>query len=142
LSATLGTQARPLRVAVVGSGPSGFYAAEALFRREGLDVRVDLFDRLPAPYGLVRYGVAPDHQKMKAVIRTYEKTAARPGFRYFGHVELGKDVTVEDLRVCYDQIVYAMGAETDKRLGIPGEDLAGSLSSTAFVGWYNGHPNH
>ncbi|HMB71549.1 MAG TPA: FAD-dependent oxidoreductase [bacterium] len=142
MSETLGTPARPLRVAVVGSGPSGFYAAEALFRREGLEVRVDVFDRLPTPYGLVRYGVAPDHQKMKAVIRAYEKTASRPGFRYFGHVELGKDLSVEELHAHYDQIIYAMGAETDKRLGIPGEDLEGSLSSTAFVGWYNGHPNH
>lgn len=142
LSAKLGTEARPLRVAVVGSGPSGFYAAESLFRQDGLTARVDVFDRLPAPYGLVRYGVAPDHQKMKAVIRTYEKTAAREGFRYFGHVELGKDVTVPELHERYDQIVYAVGSETDKRLGIPGEDLAGSLSSTAFVGWYNGHPNH
>lgn len=142
MAASVGTAARPLRVAVVGSGPSGFYAAESLFRQDGLTVRVDVFDRLPMPYGLVRYGVAPDHQKMKAVIRAYEKTAAREGFRYFGHVELGKDLTVAELHERYDQIVYAVGAETDKHLGIPGEDLRGSLSSTAFVGWYNGHPDH
>jgi ferredoxin--NADP+ reductase len=138
----IGTPGRPLRVVIVGSGPSGFYAAEALFRRQDLAVRVDVIDRLPCPYGLVRYGVAPDHQKMKAVIKTYEKTAARPDFRFFGHVELGKDVSVDDLRRCYDQIVYAVGAETDKRLGVPGEDLANSLSSTSLVGWYNGHPDH
>jgi ferredoxin--NADP+ reductase len=138
----IGTPGQPLRVAIVGSGPSGFYAAEALFRRPEVAVRVDMIDRLPCPYGLVRYGVAPDHQKMKAVIKTYEKTAARPEFRFFGHVELGKDISVDDLRRHYDQIVYAVGAETDKRLGVPGEDLANSLSSTALVGWYNGHPDH
>jgi ferredoxin--NADP+ reductase len=138
----IGTPERPLRVVIVGSGPSGFYAAEALFRRTDLAVRVDMLDRLPTPYGLVRYGVAPDHQKMKAVIKTYEKTASRPDFRFFGHVELGRDVTVDDLRRHYDQIVYAVGSGADKRLGVPGEDLRNSLSSTALVGWYNGHPDH
>ncbi len=129
-------------MAVVGSGPSGFYAAEALFRTPGLAVAVDILDRLPAPYGLVRYGVAPDHQKMKSVIRMYEKTAANPAFRFFGNVRLGRDVTVAELRGMYDQIVYAMGCETDRRLGVPGEDLRGSHSATEFVGWYNGHPDH
>ena len=137
-----GTPERPLRVVVVGSGPSGFYAAEALFRIPDLAVRVDVIDRLPAPYGLVRYGVAPDHQKMKAVIKVYEKTAANPGFRFFGNVRLGRDVSVPELRERYDQIVYAMGSETDRRLGVPGEELAGSHSATEFVGWYNGHPDH
>jgi ferredoxin--NADP+ reductase len=129
-------------VAIIGSGPSGFYAAESLFRREGLHVRVDMFDRLPTPFGLVRYGVAPDHQKMKAVIRVYEKTAAHPAFRFFGNVQLGRDVTVADLHRHYDQIVYAYGSETDRRLGVPGEDLEGVHGATAFVGWYNGHPDY
>lgn len=137
-----GTPDRPLRVAIIGSGPSGFYAAEALFRTPGLAAQVDMFDRLPAPFGLVRYGVAPDHQKMKAVIKVYEKTAAHPGFRFFGNVQLGRDVSVDDLRALYDQIIYAVGAETDRRLGVPGEDLRGSHSATEFVGWYNGHPDH
>ncbi|MFN8177290.1 MAG: FAD-dependent oxidoreductase [bacterium] len=137
-----GSPERPLRVAIVGSGPAGFYAAEALFREKDLAVRVDVLDRLPTPYGLVRYGVAPDHQKMKSVIKVYEKTAANPAFRFFGNVRLGADVSVNDLRGLYDQIVYAMGAETDRRLGVPGEDLAGSHSATEFVGWYNGHPDH
>jgi len=137
-----GTPDRPGRVAIIGSGPSGFYAAEALFRTKGLAVQVDVLDRLPAPYGLVRYGVAPDHQKMKAVVKVYEKTASHPAFRFFGNVRLGRDVSVDDLRGLYDQIVYAMGAETDRRLGVPGEDLAGSHSATEFVGWYNGHPDH
>lgn len=138
----IGSPDRPLRVAIVGSGPSGFYAAESVFRREGVAARVDVFDRLPAPYGLVRYGVAPDHQKMKAVIHSYAKTAAREGFRFFGNVRLGRDLSVEDLRAHYDQIVYAVGAETDRSLGVPGEDLPGSHSATSFVGWYNGHPDH
>lgn len=140
--AATGTAERPLRVAIVGSGPSGFYAAESLFRADGLAVRVDVFDRLPTPYGLVRYGVAPDHQKMKAVIRVYEKTASRPGFRFFGNVRIGADLTVDDLAQSYDHIVYAVGAETDRQLGVPGEELTGSHSATDFVGWYNGHPDH
>ena len=110
----LGSEERPLRVAIVGSGPSGFYAAESLFRQENLVASVDIFDRLPTPYGLVRYGVAPDHQKMKAVIRAYEKTAGNPNFRFFGNVMLGRDLQVEDLRRFYDQIVYAVGAESDR----------------------------
>lgn len=142
MGSAAGQPDRPLRVAIVGSGPSGFYAAESLFRRDGLRVTVDLFDRLPTPYGLVRYGVAPDHQKMKAVTRAYEKTAAREGFRFLGNVELGTDLQVEDLLRHYDQVVYAFGSETDRKLGIPGEDLPGSFSSTSFVGWYNGHPDY
>lgn len=137
-----GAPDRPLRVAIVGSGPAGFYAAEALFRQKDLHLRVDVLDRLPSPYGLVRYGVAPDHQKMKAVIKVYEKTASNPAFRFFGNVRLGQDVSVEDLQGLYDQIVYAVGAETDRRLGVPGEDLRGSHSATEFVGWYNAHPDH
>jgi ferredoxin--NADP+ reductase len=131
-----------LRVAVIGAGPAGFYTAEHLFRQAGLDVEVDLFDRLPTPYGLVRFGVAPDHQKIKNVTATFDKTAAHPGFRFFGHVELGKDITLEDLRAHYHQIVYTTGAQTDRRMGIPGEDLRGSHPATDFVAWYNGHPDY
>jgi ferredoxin--NADP+ reductase len=130
-----------LRVAVIGAGPAGFYTAEHLFRQAGLDVEVDLYDRLPTPYGLVRFGVAPDHQKIKNVTAAFDKTAAHPGFRFFGNVELGKDVTLEDLRAHYHQIVYTTGAQTDRRMGIPGEDLRGSHPATDFVAWYNGHPD-
>ncbi len=137
-----GTAARPLRVAIVGAGPTGYYAAEALFRQPGLVVSVDLFDRLPTPYGLVRAGVAPDHQKIKAVTAAFDRVAATPGFRFFGCVELGKDVTVDDLRRHYHQILYATGAQTDRRIGIPGEDLRGSHPATEFVAWYNGHPDY
>lgn len=137
-----GTAARPLRVAIVGAGPTGYYTAEALFRQPGLVVSVDLFDRLPTPYGLVRAGVAPDHQKIKAVTAAFDRVAAHPGFRFFGCVDLGKDLTVEDLRRHYHQIVYATGAQSDRRMGIPGEDLRGSHAATEFVAWYNGHPDY
>jgi ferredoxin--NADP+ reductase len=137
-----GTAARPLRVAIVGAGPAGFYAAEHLLRRADLVVDVDMLDRLPTPYGLVRAGVAPDHQKIKAVTATFDKTAAHPRFRFFGGVELGKHVGVEDLRGHYHQIVYTTGAQTDRRMGIPGEDLLGSHPATEFVAWYNGHPDY
>ena len=130
-----------LRVAVIGAGPAGFYTAEHLLR-QGVAVEVDLYDRLPTPYGLVRFGVAPDHQKIKNVTATFDKTAAHPGFRFFGNVELGKDVTLEDLRAHYHQIVYTTGAQTDRRMGIPGEDLRGSHPATDFVAWYNGHPDY
>jgi ferredoxin--NADP+ reductase len=131
----------PLRVAVVGSGPAGFYAAEQLLSAADLDASVDMFERLPTPWGLVRAGVAPDHPKIKAVTRRYEKTAAQEGFRFFGNVEVGRDVSVEELRRHYDAILYAFGASGDRRLGIPGEDLPGSHASTEFVAWYNGHPD-
>ncbi|MBI5631744.1 MAG: FAD/NAD(P)-binding protein [Elusimicrobia bacterium] len=137
-----GSASRPLRVAVVGSGPSGFYAAEALLKQKEIPVRVDMFDRLPTPYGLVRGGVAPDHQKIKSVTVVYEKIAVMPEFRFFGNVKLGRDIQAADLRRRYGQIVYAVGNESDRRLGIPGEDLAGNHSATAFVGWYNGHPDY
>src|SRR5512138_1531875 len=138
----LGTVARPLRVAIVGAGPAGFYAAEHLLRRPDLAVSIDMFDRLPTPYGLVRAGVAPDHQKIKAVTAAFDKTAAHPRFRFFGGVELGKHVSVADLRAHYHQIVYTTGAQTDRRMGIPGEDLPGSHPATEFVAWYNGHPDY
>ncbi len=139
---SLGSKDRPLRVAIVGSGPAGFYAADALFRGKDLKVQVDLYDRLPTPYGLVRFGVAPDHQKIKAVIRVYERIAASQHLRFFGNVNVGRDLSVQELRKHYDQIVYAVGCETDRRLGIPGEDLQGSHTATAFVAWYNSHPDY
>jgi ferredoxin/flavodoxin---NADP+ reductase len=140
--ATPGTDAQPLRVAIVGAGPSGFYAADQLLREKGAVVEVDMFDRLPTPYGLVRAGVAPDHQKIKSVTAAFGKVAAHPRFRFFGGVELGKHVTVEDLRRHYHQIFYSTGAQTDRRMGIPGEDLSGSHPATEFVAWYNGHPDY
>jgi ferredoxin/flavodoxin---NADP+ reductase len=126
---------------VVGSGPAGFYAADALLKSEDPPVEVDVIDRLPTPWGLVRLGVAPDHENIKAVSRAFEKTAARPGFRFFGNVEVGSTVSHEDLVQCYDAVVYTVGAQTDRRLGIPGEDLPGSWAATEFVAWYNGHPD-
>ena len=130
------------RVAVVGSGPSAFYTAEALFKSGVPHVHVDLFDRLPVPFGLVRGGVAPDHQNIKGVIKVYDKIAAHAGFRFFGNVKIGRDLQVADLAAHYHQIVYAFGCESDTKLGVPGEDLAGVHSATEFVGWYNAHPDH
>jgi ferredoxin--NADP+ reductase len=126
------------RAAVVGAGPAGFYTTDQLL---GQDFEVDLYDVLPTPFGLVRAGVAPDHPKIKSVTRVYEKTAAKPGFRFFGGVELGSDVMRDDLLERYHAVVYAVGTSTDNRLGIPGEDLPGSHSATEFVAWYNGHPD-
>jgi ferredoxin--NADP+ reductase len=131
----------PLRVAVVGSGPAGFYAADALLKSEEPRVEVDVIDRLPTPWGLVRLGVAPDHENIKAVSRAFEKIAAKPGFRFFGNVQVGSTVRHEELLQLYDAVVYTVGAQTDRRLGIPGEDLPGSWPATAFVAWYNGHPD-
>ena len=138
----LGSPANPLRVAIFGSGPAGFYAVAELLRQKDYTVAVDLFDRLPTPYGLVRGGVAPDHQKIKAVIRQYEKTAGQDRFRFFGNVSFGTDVSLEEVLAHYHQVLFATGAESDRRLGIPGEDLAGSYPATIFVGWYNGHPDY
>ncbi len=138
----IGTEETPLRVAIVGAGPSGFYAAEHILKDGDLHAQVDLFDRLPTPFGLVRGGVAPDHPKIKSVIRVYEKTAAREGFRFFGNVKVGHDVEVEDLERLYHAIVFTVGCETDRQLGVPGEDLPGSHAATAFVGWYNAHPDY
>jgi ferredoxin/flavodoxin---NADP+ reductase len=137
----IGTEENPLRVAIVGSGPAGFYTAEHVLKHEGAHAEVDMFDRLPTPYGLVRFGVAPDHPKIKSVIRVYEKTAARPEFRFFGNVEVGTDVTVDELRERYHAVVFAYGTATDRQLGIPGEDLPGSHPATEFVNWYNAHPD-
>jgi ferredoxin--NADP+ reductase len=130
-----------LRVAVVGSGPAGFYAAAALLDAEP-GFEVDMIERLPTPWGLVRLGVAPDHPKLKSVSRAFERIAEKPGFRFFGNVEVGRDLSHADLVRLYDAVVYAFGAQTDKRLGIPGEDLPGSWSATEFVAWYNGHPDY
>lgn len=132
---------RPLRIAVIGAGPAGFYTAGHLLDSD-VDVVVDLVDRLPTPYGLVRSGVAPDHPKLKSVTRVFEAIAARPGLRFLGNVEVGAAVTVAELSEWYDGVVYAVGAATHRRSGVPGEDLAGSLSATEFVGWSNGHPDH
>lgn len=131
----------PLTVAIVGTGPSGFYAAEHLLKQLP-GVQLDLFDRLPTPFGLVRGGVAPDHQKIKSVTRVYERIAANPAVRFFGNVSLGKDLSREDLLRHYHAVIYAVGAPTDRNLGISGENLAGSHAATDFVGWYNGHPDY
>ncbi len=138
----LGTESNPLRVAVIGSGPAAFYAAEHFFKQKGMVAQVDMFDRLPTPYGLVRGGVAPDHQKIKSVTKVFEQTASNPCFRFYGNVEIGKDVSVEELKDHYHQILFSTGAQTDRRMGIPGEDLAGSHPATEFVAWYNGHPDY
>jgi ferredoxin--NADP+ reductase len=138
----IGTESNPLRVAIVGAGPTGFYAAEHLFRQKELVIEVDMFERLPTPYGLVRYGVAPDHEKIKSVTKQYDKTAANPHFRFFGNVNLGQDISVADLCRFYHQIIYTTGAQTDRKLTIPGADLIGSHPATEFVAWYNGHPDY
>jgi ferredoxin/flavodoxin---NADP+ reductase len=134
--------AAPLRVAIVGSGPAGFYAAGALLRGDEPAVEVEMFDRLPTPWGLVRAGVAPDHPNIKAVSRVYEKTAADPGFRFFGNVEIGRDISHHELAAHCHAVIYAVGAQADRRMGIPGEDLPGSWAATEFVAWYNGHPDY
>jgi ferredoxin--NADP+ reductase len=131
---------KPLRVAVVGSGPAGFYAAGSLLDAE-IAVEVDMIERLPTPWGLVRLGVAPDHPKLKSVSRAFERIALKPGFRFFGNVEVGRDLSHADLERLYDAVIYAVGSQTDRRLGIPGEELPGSWSATEFVAWYNGHPD-
>jgi ferredoxin--NADP+ reductase len=138
----IGSSEQPLRVAVIGSGPAGFYVTQHLFQQKELAVEVDMFDRLPTPFGLVRFGVAPDHPKIKSVTAVYEKQAARPEFRFFGDVEYGTDVHLEDLTNRYHQVVFCTGAPSDRRLGIPGEDLEGSHPATEFVAWYNGHPDY
>ncbi|MBA3308529.1 MAG: FAD-dependent oxidoreductase [Nocardioidaceae bacterium] len=132
----------PLHVVLVGSGPAGFYAAAALLAAGEPEVRVDVIERLPTPWGLVRSGVAPDHPKIKSVADTFAQIAAHERFRWYGNVHLGRDVTREELLQRYDAVVYALGAQTDRRLGVPGEELAGSVAATDVVGWYNGHPDY
>jgi ferredoxin--NADP+ reductase len=125
---------------VVGSGPAGFYAAGSLLDADP-PAEVDMIERLPTPWGLVRLGVAPDHPKLKTVSRAFERIAAKPGFRFFGNVEVGRDLSHADLARLYDAVIYAFGAQSDRQLGIPGEELPGSWSATEFVAWYNGHPD-
>ncbi|GAA1872088.1 FAD-dependent oxidoreductase [Pseudonocardia ailaonensis] len=134
------TEPGPLRVAVVGSGPAACYAAEDLLTRRGLDVEVHMFERLPTPWGLVRFGVAPDHQATKSVTRTFARTMGRRGLNVHLNVEVGRHITHDELLAAHHAVIYAVGAPLDRRLGIPGEDLPGSHAATAFVGWYNGHP--
>ncbi len=133
---------RPLRVAVIGSGPSGIYAAEALIKQSEIPVSVDVFDRLPTPFGLVRYGVAPDHQTIKSVTKVMQKVLQDPRVRFWGNVAYGRDLSQADLRRFYDAVIYAVGASSDRHLDIPGEELPGNLSATEFVAWYNGHPDY
>ena len=141
-SSAAGTPAQPLRVAVIGSGPAAFYAVESLFKQSALTVEVDMIERLPAPHGLVRYGVAPDHAKIKTVTRAYDTIAGHAGFRFFGNVEFGRHLTLQDLSRHYHQVLFATGTQTDRHMDIPGEDLAGSHGATEFVAWYNGHPDY
>jgi len=138
---TLGTEAHPWRIAIIGAGPAGFYAAEHFFKQEGLHVQVDVFDRLPTPYGLVRAGVAPDHEKIKNVTRVFDRIASNPSFRFFGNVDYGTHISLDQLEDCYHQVYFSTGAQVDRQLGIPGEDLNRSHSATEFVAWYNGHPD-
>ncbi len=129
----------PISVAIVGSGPAGFYTADALLKQG--DVAIDIVDRLPTPFGLIRAGVAPDHQTTKKIQRKFEQTAIEASVRYFGNVEMGRDVTLDQLRGMYDAVVLAVGASVDRKLGVPGEDKTGVHGSAAFVGWYNAHPD-
>ncbi|MGD9651311.1 MAG: FAD-dependent oxidoreductase [Candidatus Dadabacteria bacterium] len=131
-----------IRVAIIGSGPAGFYAAEHLLKKTEHAFEIDIFDRLPTPHGLVRSGVAPDHQKIKSVTKIYDKIAANPKVRFYGNVEFGKHIHLSDLKRFYHVIIFATGAQTDRKLGIPGEDLKGSHTATEFVAWYNGHPDY
>ena len=135
----MGSQPALTRVAVVGAGPAGFYATDKLLKAGG--IAVELFDRLPTPWGLVRAGVAPDHPKIKSVTRVFEKTAKLEGFRFHGNVEVGSDITHDELLAHHDAVIYTYGAALDRKLGIPGEELPGSVPATEFVAWYNGHPD-
>ena len=135
-----GSADKPLRVAIIGAGPAGFYAADHLLKQADLNVEVDMFDRLPTPFGLVRHGVAPDHPNIKKVTKVFDRTAQNHKFRFFGNVTCGEHLKPADFRKYYHQIVYTVGAQTDRRLNIPGEKLKGSHSATEFVAWYNGHP--
>lgn len=129
------------KIAIIGSGPAGFYSAGELFRQESLSIKIDMFDKLPTPFGLVRGGVAPDHQKIKSVTKIFERIAENENFRFFGNVEFGKDLKNEDLLDRYDAVIYSVGSSSDRLLDIPGENLLGSHSATEFVAWYNGHPD-
>ena len=136
------TSARPLRIAIIGAGPAGFYAAETLLKQGNLVLTIDIFNRFPTPFGLVRDGVAPDHQSIKAVVRVFDKILADQRVRFFGNVTYGVDIHHQDLKQFYDQIIYAVGAQADRRMGIPGENLPNVFPALSFVGWYNGHPDY
>lgn len=138
----IGTDNAPLRVAIIGSGPSGFYAADHLQKQKDMVIEIDMFERLPTPFGLVRGGVAPDHQKIKSVTKLYDRIAQKDSFRFFGNVTFGKDISHADLQDHYHAVIYAVGSSSDKKLGIEGEDLQGSHPATEFVGWYNAHPDY
>lgn len=138
----VGTENSPLRVAIIGSGPAGFYVVSHLLKHRDLHITMDMFERLPTPFGLVRAGVAPDHQKYKSVTKAYDKSAQHGNYRFFGNVTYGEHLSLEDLKQHYHQIVFTTGAQTDRSLGVPGEDLSGSHSATDFVAWYNGHPDY
>jgi NADPH-dependent glutamate synthase beta subunit-like oxidoreductase len=140
-SATPPSADRPLRVAVIGAGPAGIYAADALTRQDAVPVAVDLIDRLPTPFGLVRHGIAPDHPKMRAIRDTLHRTLDDPLVRFVGNVEIGRDISLADLRRHVDAVIYTYGASLDRHLGIDGEDLPGSLAATELVAWYTGHPD-
>lgn len=139
---TIGSESNPVRVAIIGSGPAGFYTVSNFLKHRDICVEMDMFDRLPTPYGLVRGGVAPDHQKYKSVTKAYHKTAQSPNYRFYGNVEYGTDVDLEQLKAYYHQIIFTTGAQTDRNMGVPGEELSGSHSATDFVAWYNGHPDY
>jgi ferredoxin--NADP+ reductase len=138
----LATPIRPLRIAIIGAGPAGFYAAETLLKRSDIVLTIDMFNRFPTPFGLVRDGVAPDHQSIKAVVRVFDKILADPRVRFFGNVTYGVDIHHQELKQFYDQIIYAVGAQADRRMGIPGEELPNTFPALSFVGWYNGHPDY
>ena len=139
---SLGSKERPLKAAVIGSGPSGFYAAEGLLKKEGLYAEVDMFEYLPTPYGLVRAGVAPDHQSIKSITGIYDRIAHLPNFRFWGNIDIGQDISVDEIDARFDLIIFAIGAQSDRAMCIKGEELNGCHSATAFVGWYNGHPDY
>ncbi|MBL4681203.1 MAG: FAD-dependent oxidoreductase [Pseudomonadales bacterium] len=138
----VGTEKSPLRVAIIGSGPAGFYVVSNFLKHRDLHVTMDMFERLPTPFGLVRAGVAPDHQKYKSVTRVYDRSAKNDNYRFFGNVTYGEHISLEDLKQHYHQIIFTTGAQTDRSLGVPGESLVGSHSATDFVAWYNGHPDY
>lgn len=140
MTADSGNGARVARVAVIGAGPAGIYAAQALVDA-AVPVHVDIYDRLPVPFGLVRYGVAPDHPKIKSIIEQLRRVMVRPEVRFLGNVQLGRDITLAEMHDYYDSIILASGASADRRLSVPGEDLPGSIPATEFVSWYNGHPD-
>lgn len=137
----VGSESNPLRVAIIGSGPAGFYTVSNFLKYPDVHVEIDMYDRLPTPFGLVRGGVAPDHQKDKSVTRAYDKSAQQPNFRFYGNVEFSNHISLDDLKQYYHQVIFTVGAQVDRNLDIPGEDLAGSHSATEFVAWYNGHPD-